>query len=51
MKRARIKRAVGRLWREKLRAMHDVQRVRIDVAAVRFEDGTTSVEYVEGAIE
>jgi putative endonuclease len=51
VKRARLKRAVARLWREKLRAMEEVQRVRIDVAAVRFEDGATSVEYVEGAFE
>lgn len=51
MKRARLKKAVARLWREKLRAMTEVQRVRIDVAAVRFDDGATSVEYVEGAID
>jgi hypothetical protein len=31
--------------------MRDVQRVRIDAAAVSFEGGKTKVEYVEGAIE
>jgi putative endonuclease len=49
-KRVRLRRAVQRLWRETLDAMKDVERVRIDVAAVTFEDGVTSVEYVEGAI-
>jgi putative endonuclease len=49
-KRARLHRAVRRLWREQLRAMPGVERVRIDVAAVTFEGGVTSVEYVEGAI-
>ncbi|HEX8790684.1 MAG TPA: YraN family protein [Polyangiaceae bacterium] len=50
-KRLRLKRAVRRLWREQLVKMRDVQRVRIDAAAVTFEDGQTKVEYVEGAIE
>ncbi|MGH7295487.1 MAG: YraN family protein [Polyangiaceae bacterium] len=49
-KRARLQRAVRRLWREQLKAMPGVERVRIDVAAVTFEAGVTSVEYVEGAI-
>jgi putative endonuclease len=49
-KRARLRKAVERLWREKLQAMSDVERVRIDAAAVTFEGGVTSVEYVEGAI-
>jgi putative endonuclease len=49
-KRARIRRAVSRLWREKLAAMREIERVRIDVAAVTFEDGKTRVEYVEGAL-
>jgi putative endonuclease len=51
VKRARLKRAVARLWRETLRELKGVERVRIDAAAVRFEDGATTVEYVEGAIE
>jgi putative endonuclease len=50
-KRARLHKAVERLWREKLDAMTDVERVRIDVAAVTFTGGRTAVEYVEGAIE
>ena len=50
-KRARLKRAVRRLWRERLSGMRDVQRVRIDVAAVTFDGGRTRVEYVEGAID
>ncbi len=49
-KRRRLRHAVDRLWRRKLEAMRDVQRVRIDVAAVTFENGETRVEYVEGAI-
>jgi putative endonuclease len=50
-KRDRLRRAVRRLWRERLRAMKDVKRVRIDVAAVTFDGGQTRVEYVEDAIE
>jgi putative endonuclease len=49
-KRARLRRAVRRLWRERLAAMKDVQRVRIDVAAVTFDRGQTRVEYVEDAL-
>jgi putative endonuclease len=50
VKRARIVAAVERLWRQRLAAMPDVERVRIDVAAVAFEQGQTRVEYVEGAL-
>jgi putative endonuclease len=49
-KRARLRRAVQRLWRERLSAMKDVRQVRIDVAAVTFEAGRTRVEYVEDAL-
>jgi putative endonuclease len=49
-KRARIRRAVARLWREKLAMIREIERVRIDVAAVTFEDGVARVEYVEGAL-
>ena len=49
-KRARLRRAVARLWRERLEGMPEVRRVRIDVAAVRFEAGQTRVEYVEDAM-
>ncbi len=50
VKRARLRRAVHRLWRERLSRMKDVQKVRIDVAAVTFEGGHTRVEYVEDAL-
>ncbi len=49
-KRRRLVRAVDRLWRERLAASPTVERVRIDVAAVTFDEGQTRVEYVEGAI-
>jgi putative endonuclease len=49
-KRARLGRAVDRLWRSSLSRMPGVVRVRIDVAAVTFAGGVTRVEYVEGAL-
>jgi putative endonuclease len=50
-KRTRLLRAVERLWRQRAeRALSDVERVRIDVAAVTFEAGRTRVEYAEGAV-
>jgi putative endonuclease len=49
-KRARVVRAVERLWRDRLAGMRGVERVRIDAAAVVYERGETRVEYVEGAI-
>jgi putative endonuclease len=49
-KRARVVRAVERLWRARLAAMPTVERVRIDAAAVTFDGGQTRVEYVAGAI-
>ena len=49
-KRARLLQAVNRLWRRRLAAMSDVERVRIDVASVTFEGDRTKVEYAEGAI-
>jgi len=49
-KRMRIARAVERLWRARLRRMPGVDRVRIDVASVRFGQRRTSIEYAEGAI-
>jgi putative endonuclease len=49
-KRARLMRAVDRLWRQRFARRPDVERLRIDVAAVRFEAGQTWVEYVEGAV-
>jgi putative endonuclease len=49
-KRRRLLRAVERLWDQRLKVMTDVTRVRIDVAAVSFDDAKTTVEYVAGAI-
>ena len=49
-KRARLRRAVERLWRDRLAAMEGVDRVRIDAAAVLTERGSTRIEYVEGAV-
>jgi putative endonuclease len=49
-KRARLRRAVDRLWRRRLARMVGVDRVRIDAAAVSRVGGQTRVEYVEGAL-
>jgi putative endonuclease len=50
-KRARLLRAVDRFWRQRAEtALADVERVRIDVAAVTFDAGRTRVEYAEGVV-
>ena len=49
-KRMLLVRATRALWRKTLRAMSDVERVRIDVAAVTFDAGEVRVEHIEGAI-
>lgn len=49
-KRARLLHAVDRLWRDHLADKPGVERVRIDVAAVTFEEGAARIEYVEGAV-
>ncbi len=49
-KRARLRRAVRRLWRERLSAVPGIERVRIDVAAVTFAMGQTRIEYAPGAL-
>jgi putative endonuclease len=49
-KQRRMLAAADRLWREHLAAAPDVERVRVDVAAVTFADGETRVEYVESAV-
>ncbi len=49
-KRARIARAVERLWSERLAKVEGIERVRIDAAAVFVDGPRTRVEYVEGAI-
>ncbi|MBV9950199.1 MAG: YraN family protein [Myxococcales bacterium] len=49
-KRLRLTRAVERLWERRLASMRDVERIRIDVAAVTFDGAETRVEYIEGAL-
>lgn len=49
-KRARLRRALERLWHRRLARMPGVERVRIDVAAVTFDGAETRVEHVPGAI-
>jgi putative endonuclease len=49
-KRLRLRAAAERLWRERLAGMPDIERIRIDVAAVTFRDGQTVVDYVEDAL-
>jgi putative endonuclease len=49
-KRTRLVRAADRIWRERFAKMPDIERLRIDVAAVYFEPHKTFVEYVAGAI-
>jgi putative endonuclease len=49
-KRGTLLRAAERLWREKLRGMPDVRRVRIDVAGVTFDGDEARIAYQAGAI-
>ncbi len=49
-KRARLARAVERLWRDRLVSMADVQHVRIDAAAVTFIGRQTRLEYAQGVV-
>jgi putative endonuclease len=49
-KRATLLRAAQRLYETRLAPMRDVERVRLDVAAVYFEGDTARVEYAAGAI-
>jgi putative endonuclease len=49
-KRRYLLRAAAGVWRERLRRMPEIERVRIDVAAVTFEGTKTTVEYIEGAV-
>jgi putative endonuclease len=48
-KRLRLRAAADRLWRARLARM-DIERVRIDVAAVAFRGSQTIVDYVEDAL-
>ncbi len=50
-KRRTLLRAARALWKGRLAKMADVQRVRIDVAAVtRDATGATSMEWIAGAL-
>jgi Holliday junction resolvase-like predicted endonuclease len=49
-KRRHLLLATDRLWRTRLAADPEVERLRIDVAAVSFDAGQTRVEYVQGAV-
>jgi putative endonuclease len=49
-KRASLVRGVERHWRDQLSKLAGVERVRIDVAAVTFDERGTHVEYVEAAV-
>ena len=49
-KQRRLLAAADRLWQNRFANQKDVDRIRIDVAAVFFEDGPPRVEYFEGAI-
>jgi putative endonuclease len=42
--------AADRLWQDRFAQTPEVAHIRIDVAAVYFHQGTTRVEYLEGAI-
>jgi putative endonuclease len=49
-KRQRLLAAADRLWQSRFANQADVSRMRIDVAAVSFEEGAPRVEYIEGAV-
>ncbi len=50
-KKMHLLHAAERLWRHRLSKMPDIERMRIDVAAVTFAaDGTAHIEYIAGAI-
>ena len=50
-KRRTLLRAVRALWKGRLARMPDVQRVRIDIAAVtRDAKGTMALEWIAGAL-
>ncbi len=49
-KSGRLLRAAERLWQERFANAADVERIRIDFAAVHLDDGAPRVEYFAGAI-
>jgi putative endonuclease len=48
-KRARIRQAGERLWRDRYEKDSSVERMRFDAASVHFEEGRTVVEYAIAA--
>ena len=48
-KRERIRKATDMLWRG-LKADESIERIRLDAAAVTFNESGAHVEYIEGAI-
>jgi len=49
-KRARLLRAAELLWQDRFANAADVERLRIDVAAVYLDEGAPRVEYFAGAV-
>lgn len=49
LKRARIRRAGQRLWRERYRQDPSIERMRFDAASVVFDDAGVHIEYVPAA--
>lgn len=48
-KRRRVREAGERLWRERFAKRADVERMRFDVASVRFDGELATIEYVKAA--
>jgi putative endonuclease len=49
-KRARLRAAANRLWRDRYKRLAGIERVRFDVASVTFgDDGSVVVEHVAAA--
>ena len=49
-KRMHLLNAADRLWRFHLAKMEGVERMRIDVAGVTFENGEAKIDYIPGAL-
>ena len=49
LKRARLRRAAERLWQRRYRNDPSVERLRFDVASVRFVGGEPEIEYAVAA--
>lgn len=50
LKRARLRRAGERLWQRHYRNDPSVERLRFDVASVRFVNGVPEIEYAVAAL-